>query len=117
MRTNDAIQKRFSELQPELKAVLGEGMCKFLCGRTFELTDRTRTYVEEMFERAMTCNGPQLADEWSEAFETYYRGHSRSIEDYLTFINGSFSMNAPPERRQTAFIAIKGLLSVPVWLK
>ena len=65
-----------------------------------------------MFERTMTTVNPQLAEEWSPAFELYYRNHKKSIEDYQVFINGSFSMNASPERRQAAFIVIKGLIDV-----
>ena len=64
----------------------------------------------------MTSATPQLAEEWSNAFELYYRLHNKPIGDYLAFINGSFSMNATPERRQNAFLIIKGLLALTVYL-
>jgi hypothetical protein len=65
----------------------------------------------ELTYRTITQN-PSQVDDWGRVLEKLVKYPYINVEKCEDYVNGSFSMNSPPERRRAAFCMIRHLMEV-----
>lgn len=69
--------------------------------------------IQELAFRIVSAN-PEQVDQWGKVFEQLGKASNLHFDQEYNYINGSFSVNASPEKRRVAFCMINHLMEVPV---
>lgn len=67
--------------------------------------------IFELTYRTVTQN-PSQVDDWGTVLQRIAKYPYFNVEKCVDYVNGSFSMNSPPERRRVAFCMIRHLMEV-----